>query len=79
MKCSKIEQSTADIVSQSGLALIRQAINRHTVLQAPACLGQEGCCMKLLSKALTASSLVALTGCAALDQIAQDMQEATAP
>jgi len=35
--------------------------------------------MKLLGKALTAAGLVALTGCAALDQIAQDMQEVTAP
>ena len=32
MKRFKIEQSTADIVSQSGLALIRQAINRYTTL-----------------------------------------------
>ncbi|EDC6278213.1 hypothetical protein GAW19_21955 [Salmonella enterica subsp. enterica serovar Enteritidis] len=35
--------------------------------------------IKLLGKALTAAGLVALTGCAALDQIAQDMQEVTAP
>lgn len=32
MKRFKIEQSTADIVSQSGLALIGQAINRYTTL-----------------------------------------------
>ena len=32
MKRFKSEQSTADIVSQSGLALIRQAINRYTTL-----------------------------------------------
>ena len=32
MKRFKIKQSTADIVSQSGLALIRQAINRYTTL-----------------------------------------------
>ena len=32
MKRFKIEQSTADIVGQSGLALIRQAINRYTTL-----------------------------------------------
>ena len=32
MKRFKIEQSTADIVSQSGLALIGQGINRYTTL-----------------------------------------------
>ena len=32
MKRFKIEQSTADIVSQSGLALVGQAINRYTTL-----------------------------------------------
>ena len=32
MKPLKIEQSTADIVSQSGLALIGQDINRYTTL-----------------------------------------------
>ena len=32
MKRFKIEQSTADIISQSGLALIGQAINRYTTL-----------------------------------------------
>ena len=32
MKRFKIEQSTADIVSQSGLALIGQAISRYTTL-----------------------------------------------
>ena len=32
MKRSKIKKSTADIVSQSGLALIGQAINRYTML-----------------------------------------------
>ena len=32
MKRFKIEQSTADIVRQSGLALIGQAINRYTTL-----------------------------------------------
>ena len=34
MKRFKIEQSTADIVSQGGLALIGQAINRYTTLAA---------------------------------------------
>ena len=32
MKCFKIEQSVIDIVSQSGLALIGQAVKRYTLL-----------------------------------------------
>lgn len=35
--------------------------------------------MKLPTKVLAASSFIALTGCVTLEQIAQDMQEATAP
>ena len=32
MKCFKIEQSAINIVSQSGLALIGQAVKRYTLL-----------------------------------------------
>lgn len=31
MKCFKLEQSAIDIVSQSGLALIGQAVKRYTL------------------------------------------------